>query len=80
MLLKALSNKMTANYLNFTEQYLDLLGETLKKNPQELGYDFDRWTAHRLSIYLTHKTGIKLTSIQIRKILVANNYIKNITS
>ena len=31
-----------------------------EKEPEELGYEFGRWTNARLSIYLEEKTGIKL--------------------
>ena len=43
--------------------------ETIEKEPEELGYDFGRWTNARLSTYLEEKTGIKLSSGQIRNIL-----------
>ena len=45
-----------------TEQYIELLLETVEKPPKELGYEFGRWTGSRLSTYLEQQTGIKLSS------------------
>jgi len=61
--------RMKGNYQKATEEYIKLLLETIEKEPEELGYDFGRWTNARLSTYLEEKTGIKLSSGQIRNIL-----------
>lgn len=41
----------------------------------ELDYEFVRWTTARLAIYLEEKTGIKLSSEQVRRILKQKKYI-----
>ena len=66
--------RMKGNYQKVTEEYTKLLLETIEKEPEELGYEFGRWTNARLSTYLEEKTGIKLSSSQIRNILKKNEY------
>ena len=68
--LESLKDKrQQGNYRKATEQYIELLLETVEKLPKELGYEFGRWTAQRLSTYLQEQTGIKLSSKQITRIL-----------
>ncbi|MEG4878570.1 helix-turn-helix domain-containing protein [Microcoleus sp. CZ3-B2] len=43
--------------------------DTIDKAPEEYGYEFGRWTAARLAIYLEKVTGIKLSGSQISRIL-----------
>jgi transposase len=72
---------MKGNYQKVTEEYVKLLLEIIEKEPEELGYDFGRWTNARLSTYLEEKTGIKLSSGQIRNILKKINiriFLQNI--
>ncbi len=57
------------NYRKATEEYIALLQDVVEKAPREFGYEFGRWTAGRLSTYLLEKTGIKLSSKQISRIL-----------
>jgi len=66
--------RMKGNYNKATEEYIKLLLETIEKDPEELGYEFGRWTNARLSTYLEEKTGIKLSSGQIRNILKKKGY------
>lgn len=66
--------RMKGNYQKATEEYVKLLLETIEKEPEELGYEFGRWTNARLSTYLEEKTGIKLSSGQIRNILKKKEY------
>ena len=40
------------NYQKATNQYIDLLMETIEKNPGELGYEFGRWSTARFATYL----------------------------
>lgn len=61
--------RMSGNYHKATEEYIDLLLKTVDIDPEELGYEFGRWTAKRLATYLDEKTGIKLSSSQVRRIL-----------
>lgn len=62
-------------YRKVTPAYLEVLLETIEKEPNELGYEFGRWTGERLATYLTEQTGIKLTGSQIRKILKRKKYV-----
>lgn len=57
------------NYRKATDAYIQLLMETVDKEPSELGYEFGRWTGQRLATYLASKTGIELSSSQVRRIL-----------
>ncbi len=61
--------RQQGNYRKATEQYIELLLEVVAKAPQEFGYEFGRWTGERLSTYLEQRTGIKLSSKQISRIL-----------
>ncbi len=63
------------NYRKATEEYIQLLLDIVEKELSELGYDFGRWTAQRLSTHLAEKTGIKLSSTQVRRILKERNYV-----
>jgi transposase len=40
------------NYQKATPVYIQLLMKTIEKAPDELGYEFGRWTAARLATYL----------------------------
>jgi transposase len=66
---------MSGNYHKATEEYIDLLLKVVEKDPEKLGYEFGRWTAKRLATYLEEKTGIKLSSSQIRRILAQKKYV-----
>lgn len=67
--------RRTREYRKVTPAYLELLLETIEKEPNELGYEFGRWTGERLATYLTDQTGIKLTGSQVRKILKRKKYV-----
>lgn len=58
------------NHSKATDEYIQLLMETIEKPPSELGYEFGRWTAARLATYLSEQTRIKLSGEQIRRILL----------
>jgi len=60
---------MEGNYRKATDEYIKILLETIDKEPQEMGYEFGRWTAKRLATYLTEQTGIELSSSQVTNIL-----------
>jgi transposase len=62
------------NYQKATTEYIDLLMETIEKNPNELGYEFGRWSTARLATYLTEVTGIELGGEQVRRILKRKKY------
>ncbi len=57
------------NYQKATNEYINLLMETIEKEPNELGYEFGRWSTARLATYLTKVTEIELSGEQIRRIL-----------
>lgn len=57
-----------------TDKYIELLMETIEKEPEEYQYEFGRWTAARLAKHLEKATGIKLSSEQVRRILKAKKY------
>ena len=43
--------KMKENNHKATEKYIEILLETIDKAPQELGYEFGRWSTKRLATY-----------------------------
>ncbi len=51
------------NFKKATQEYIELLLEVVEKEPQELGYEFGRWTGKRLSEHLEKETGIKQAQI-----------------
>jgi len=67
--------RMSGNYHKATKQYIELLLETIDKDPQELEYEFGRWTAARLATHLEQVTGIKLSGSQVRRILKSKKYV-----
>jgi transposase len=73
--LASLHNKREQeHYRKATWEYIQLLLETIDKEPQELGYEFGRWTGERLATYLASKTGIELSGSQASRILKKKNY------
>ena len=67
--------RMEGNNRKATPEYIEMLLEIVEKEPQELGYEFGRWTADRLATYLEEKTGIKLSSSQVRRILERKKHV-----
>jgi transposase len=65
---------MKGNHQKATEKYIEILLKTIEKEPSELGYEFARWSAQRLATYLEEKTGILLSSSQVRRILERKKY------
>lgn len=57
------------NHQKVTPEYTTLLFEVIEKEPTELGYEFGRWTAQRLSEHLAKETAIVLSSGQLRRLL-----------
>ena len=66
---------MKGNHQKATEKYIEILLETVEKEPQELGYEFGRWSAQRLATYLEEETGISLSGSQVRRILSRKKYV-----
>ena len=59
---------MKGNHHKATEKYIEILLETIDKEPQDIGYEFGRWSAKRLATYLEEVTGIKLSGSQVWRI------------
>lgn len=66
--------RMKGNHRKATDEYIEILLETVDKDPEEYGYKFGRWTTQRLATYLEARTGILLSSSQIRRILEQKKY------
>jgi hypothetical protein len=62
------------HYRKATWEYIQLLRETIDKEPQELGYKFGGWTGERLATYLASKTGIELSGSPVSRILKKKKY------
>lgn len=59
--LETLHNKREyEHYTKATTEYLELLLATVDQEPSDNGYEFGRWTAHRLATYLIEQTAIEL--------------------
>jgi transposase len=67
--------RMKGNHKKVTKEYEELLLKVIETCPQNLGYEFGRWTAKRLATYLEEKTGITLSSSQVTRILKAKKYV-----
>ena len=63
------------NYQKATPIYIQLLMETIEKAPDELEYEFGRWTTAPLATYLAEATGIQLSGEQLRRILHKKKYV-----
>lgn len=73
--LESLHNKrQQESYRKATPEYIQMLLNTVDKDPQELGYEFGRWTGERLAKNLATQTGIELSSSQVRRILKQKKY------
>lgn len=68
--IESLRDKRTkGNYRKVTEEYMQMLMETIAKDPREFGYSYARWSGDRLAEHLAQLTGINLSGSQIRNIL-----------
>jgi transposase len=61
--------RIKANHKKVTDKYIKIFLKTTEKEPQELGYEFDRWTTKRLVTSSGNITGIQLSGSQVRRIL-----------
>jgi putative transposase len=55
--------------------YVRLLDETLKIDPQQLGLPFTIWTINKLRLYLHQQTGILLSYTRFRALLSKHQYV-----
>ena len=62
------------HYRKATSEDIEILLKTVERSPSDLVHEFGRWTAERLATYLTEKTGIDLSSSQVRRILKRKKY------
>jgi transposase len=62
------------NYRKATTEYIEQLLQVVEQTPTELGYEFGRWTTARLAKHLEKTTGIKMSSVQVGRILVQKKY------
>ncbi len=69
--------RMRGNYHKTTDEYVSLLIRVVETNPKELGYSFHQWSQQKLADHLAVKTGIKLSSSQIGRILKAHRKAYN---
>ena len=67
--------RMEGNYKKATQEYIDLLLETIDIEPEKYGYEFGRWTTARLAKHLEEKTVIGLSSKQVERILKSKKYV-----
>ncbi len=73
--LESLHNKREQEHFRkATPEYIKLLLETVDREPEELGFEFGRWTGERLATYLAQQTGIELSGSQVRRILKRKKY------
>lgn len=70
-----LDGRREGNFRKITQEYEELLLEVIEKEPEELGYEFGRWTAARLATHLEKATGIKLSGSQVRRRLEKKKYV-----
>ena len=75
VLIKAFTVWVSGKSIRFNYHHKYRRAETIEKEPQELGYEFGRWTAQRLATYLENITGIKLSGSQVRRILEQKKYV-----
>ena len=57
------------------QTYVDVLGQVVEQDPQELGYAFSIWTTERLRLHLKVKTGIELKPTQFRAVLKEHDFV-----
>jgi len=57
-----------------TEEYIQLLKETLDIDPQEQGYAFTIWTQARLRSHLAQQTGIELSRSAFQELMQRLGY------
>jgi transposase len=62
------------NYRKATNAYIEQLLVVVEQSPSELGYEFGRWSTARLALHLEQETQIKLSSVQVGRILRQKKY------
>ena len=60
--------RMEGNYKKATTEYINKLMEVIDKEPEELGYEFGRWTAQRLATYLEGETGLNHSALKVQRL------------
>ena len=62
------------NYRKATTEYIERLLVVIEQNPCEFSYEFGRWTTARLATHLEKETQIRLSSVQVGRILRQKKY------
>ena len=62
------------NYRKATDAYIEQLLVVVEQSPSEFGYEFGRWSTARLALHLEQETQIKLSSVQVGRILRQKKY------
>jgi len=62
------------NYRKATDAYIERLLVVVEQSPSEFGYEFGRWSTARLALHLEKETEIKLSSVQVGRILRQKKY------
>ena len=57
------------NYRKATTEYIERLLVVIEQSPCEFSYEFGRWTTARLATHLEKETQIRLSSVQVGRIL-----------
>jgi transposase len=58
-----------------TEEYKDLLYQTVRRRPRSLDLPFSLWTLERLADYLEQQTGIRIAPETVRRHLKASGFV-----
>lgn len=56
-------------------EFQERLVQTVKTPPHNLGYSFTTWSAGRLVDYMDRQTGIRISEIQLRRLLYKNGIV-----
>jgi transposase len=58
-----------------TEEYRQRLGEIVRRRPRALDEPYSLWTLQRLADYMAQETGIRVTQVTVREILLAQGIV-----
>jgi transposase len=58
-----------------TDEYIQMMEETLDHQPADYGYEFAIWTRERLRDHLEQQTGIHISANWMGKLLKARDYV-----
>jgi transposase len=58
-----------------TAAYRQRLGEIVRRRPRSLDEPYSLWTLQRLADYMTKETGIQVTNVTVRELLLAQGIV-----